>query len=1012
MFAYEDGVTAVFESNTSAFTRLYAVHVGDQVPDDYAMASTAFKCMNVQFPSPDIKFLPATDTNGRWLHYTLQRDLGNFGVNMRVSTTCQNGVYVALVGMTFFNNFVEIKAWPPDYLWEHVEINCIDDSPEAFALSVNRGSEATLSRLCASYMERDRIPEAVAYARMLHELMPLATDPALQYAHLVSMLKDKAHAESVVSELSTNFENNSTMVWLHAFTLGELGREEEAMAEYRRAVYKMNDRSPQCMNAFLSYMAKAETLGENVNEVLELTKDTNLPQILYYKAKALVDSGDTEGARQVVDDLVSRGDLTSQTADAIVSIYIGTEHYEEALAVCETIIAQDNPFGHYLKGAVLLNEGKFEDARESLLRCLEKMPNDRNALNLLEVVNARLGKADTADFSLAIEAVPMTAGFEALIPPAPEGFEEDFGAHVEYSGTMYHFEENARARHTRYSRMHVSTTEAVRMFNEVGFPFDPLYERVYVNYLRVYNADGTLKAEGNPRDYYTSDDSSQVAASQKRELHIPVPALEPGCTFEYAVSFQTLGRQQMMPSKVEQLVALVPAQLLFTGASGQTGVISIHTANGVKTVPITEDGSLFNYVQTPPPHTITNNLPPPLKYIPTVWVGSADKTWEGEVENYYEIAEGILEPSPTAAELAMQIVGEDFTPEEAVHKLAEHVREALSYQGLAFGVRAMVPNGCDEILRKRYGDCKDHSYLLFQMLRSVGIEAYMALVDTTGNMNIDVPDSGQFNHMIVYVPGINGGHFIDTTDKSSDERLEPFYLAGFPTLVLDAANPRIVNVPENPVGSNGMLIERTATIGEALDVGIQERVTFKGYWAGYMRALLRDKTRRELSSVLFNQFEIPELGMVRDIKAENLDNLSEDVVLEYTYAAALPFTGSDEKIVGILPVSWELLELRTPCDQPERLAPIQQGIPSSIASTTRIVLPDGYKAATQFAPESLDTPYMAIQTSASVSDEDITANIDYRRMAGIFPAEQRDARVKAFNTALRNLMQPIVLEKR
>src|SRR5690606_4324710 len=122
----------------------------------------------------------------------------------------------------------------------------------------------------------------------------------------------------------------------------------------------------------------------------------------------------------------------------------------------------------------------------------------------------------------------------------------------------------------------------------------------------------------------------------------------------------------------------------------------------------------------------------------------------------------------------------------------------ITYKAIEFGRSTRVPNPTSKVLKNKYGDCKDHSLLLWQMLRANGIEAHLALANFAQPVDPDLPSLDQFNHMLVYVPGYEGGRFFDATDKTSDvaNLKAPLDLGGANVLVLDAERPRLVQVPK------------------------------------------------------------------------------------------------------------------------------------------------------------------------------------------------------------------------
>ena len=54
----------------------------------------------------------------------------------------------------------------------------------------------------------------------------------------------------------------------------------------------------------------------------------------------------------------------------------------------------------------------------------------------------------------------------------------------------------------------------------------------------------------------------------------------------------------------------------------------------------------------------------------------------------------------------------------------------FTYKAIEFGSRGRVPNFTMEIVGNRYGDCKDHSLLFYQLLRAIDEPAELVLVST------------------------------------------------------------------------------------------------------------------------------------------------------------------------------------------------------------------------------------------------------------------------------------------
>jgi tetratricopeptide (TPR) repeat protein len=996
---------------------LSIANTGTAEPDAYAIACAVIRGFNIDFPSAGVRKLESTENNGAvWQHYIYEgtNEKGPFQIVFDV--TLHERKVVGLVNFTLLRGPQKQPQWKNAEAYKGIAFTTPDAQTKFTKTDANACAAATtrlLLYMSRSYMDRSRPADALPFVNEARIINPGDRAIVEMNADELILTRDYAKILPELNILCSLFPDDSALVWRHAFVLGEMGNKAEALKEYARAIHEMGNVNEDALNAYLSYLDNIHELGSRLDEVVALCNQCGDPSIQLYMARACLDSGDKTRAGKIIEDLVAKCEAYPQLAEPLISLYLDMENYDEALRISELVIKQGNPAGHYLAAATLMREGRFKEARAHIILSLEKLPNNRNVKDLSDAINAQLGKADTSTFQMPIEAIPLPVEFKTLVPAAPNGFEEGFGAHNEYQGVLYDFTKNKQLRTTLYGRFHVGTVSALRKMNDLRFPFDPLYERVYVNYVRVFGPDGTQIAEGKLADYYTANDSQQSLMSQKKELHIPVPSLSPGCTVEYATSFLTLGNQDKMPFKLRRLSQYNPTQIAFAGIRGDTKGIVYALANGAQELDAQDGATLFFYATFPEPLTMYPDTPPGTMYIPSVWLGSSEKTWAGETKDYYAKAGKLMNPDPIAAERAKQLLGDKYTKADAVRKLTDYVRESLTYQGLAFGVRAMIPNTCEDILRNRYGDCKDHSYLLVQMLRSVGIKAYLALVDTTRGINTAIPDTGQFDHMIVYLPDYNGGWFIDATDKVSSSDYEPFWLADCPSLILDPDNARLVTIPRNPADTSGIDVIRNVRISADGVTQVDEKVTFRGLWAGYMRNILRDKTVSEYAPAIADAVQMQEIASVKNIKAQHLDDLKSDVVLEYSYAPEDGFADVGGTLSGHIPASWEIDSLTLLNDQPVRRVPIWQNHDYKVTADTTITPPEGYKVSVSGSanPVKAVTPFFSFEFGMRADGQSLKIVSRCGKNSGVFPASTRDARESAYSNAMNEIRQPIVLVK-
>lgn len=102
---------------------------------------------------------------------------------------------------------------------------------------------------------------------------------------------------------------------------------------------------------------------------------------------------------------------------------------------------------------------------------------------------------------------------------------------------------------------------------------------------------------------------------------------------------------------------------------------------------------------------------------------------------------------------AKQLASTAHSDAERALNVIRFVQEEIRYTGLELGSGAYQPSQPQEVLERRYGDCKDKTLLAVALLRDLGIDASPVLVSTrwVGHLHTRLPSPGNFNHTIVKV---------------------------------------------------------------------------------------------------------------------------------------------------------------------------------------------------------------------------------------------------------------------
>lgn len=119
---------------------------------------------------------------------------------------------------------------------------------------------------------------------------------------------------------------------------------------------------------------------------------------------------------------------------------------------------------------------------------------------------------------------------------------------------------------------------------------------------------------------------------------------------------------------------------------------------------------------------------------------------------------------PSIVALAQALTSGASDPREQAQRIYDWMRFNIRYVALFLGETEAVPHRAVDILRNRYGDCKDHVALFTALLAAVGIRAETAMVNLGPVYTLpDVPGYGEsaINHVSTWLPDL--GLFADTS---------------------------------------------------------------------------------------------------------------------------------------------------------------------------------------------------------------------------------------------------------
>lgn len=695
------------------------------------------------------------------------------------------------------------------------------------------------------------------------------------------------------------------------------------------------------------------------------------------------------GFRALASENPNDTDLTHELAESLNE----AGRFQEALAVLQPLLAANKANSRTHTAIAWSHYGRkwYREAKASFEEALKLSPGDADLESFIREAAAKLGQGNHSSIKETIEPVPMPA--ELLARLAREKAPADFGhGHTAawlQRHTSWSFTPGQRLKRTQRMKVRVNDAEGADTYSTITFSFDPLTEKVHLNRLEVFDANGKKVGSAKTEDAYIRDTDDSMA-SHDQVLHVPAPGVAPGCTIEWEITIEGFAPQKSFPFERVLFANYLPTWIQSTHLTGDPVAVKTLLQQGEK-VESLSDKDWKAWVAGPLPAADFEAF--------SIWaeeerpylcLGSDATSWKEVGHKYLGDIKDRLPVEPTVAELARQLTRECKDDASKIAVLARHVQKSIAYKAIEFGTRARLPNTASETLRLHYGDCKDTSLLLHQMLEAVGIRSHLALVQNDWKLVEQLPSLDQFNHVIVYLPALGEHRFIDPTDKTLD--LGVFPADGFwhaRLLVLDPENPRLVSPPVRAEPSAcGVNVSRVVSLTDS-QWKVHESVKLTGYYASRMRAAFTGNSpadqQRRMQSILSSQGN----ARVERFTFHGLDDPRSETRLEIEYTLAAPMPTISGAIHASLPSLWEKDYLSTPFVK-DRKTDFRIDYPLRFISETKLIAPPGLDESSLSALASRTVSEFATWeiSTAPAGDRPYERTIHFRfdGVTGRFPA--------------------------
>lgn len=524
-----------------------------------------------------------------------------------------------------------------------------------------------------------------------------------------------------------------------------------------------------------------------------------------------------------------------------------------------------------------------------------------------------------------------------------------------------HFRVDAQASVVVHRAIQVNDASALAEVGQSPISFQPDYQRVELHWLKVYrNGQVIDKLDGASVRFYHSERSAEQGIYTGLITAVVITQdVRPGDTVETIYSL--VGQNPVFAGRYAEAASWdssIPVLKRRVTLDFPKGRIIDHRVIGSSGKPppsmtTTEFGErhLIRYEEDNLPSVDQELLVPP-DVQPVRWIQFSEfRDWR-EVGKWATALFELKDSSP----FRLPDLVPSTSQAESVMRALKFVQDNIRYLSISIGENSHRPYPPEEVLSRRYGDCKDKSLLLVAMLRRLGIQADPVLVSLQSRKGLGelLPSPALFDHVIVRAEVDGRSIYLDPTIQNQGNSLENLgqTLQGADALMIRTDSHGLQKIPYQRAGAESKSRRAERVQIQRLDKPAEMQIDF-AYAAEDAEAARRTfgrlspaQIRKGYEGILDRRYPQAQLLADPQINDDREQNIL-TVVVHYRIPNFLE--KQDDKWALRLEASNLIDLLPAPANAKRHFPLFFQAFPWSGTYSLEITLPEDYDA--QYTPE-------------------------------------------------------------
>jgi Domain of Unknown Function with PDB structure (DUF3857) len=337
--------------------------------------------------------------------------------------------------------------------------------------------------------------------------------------------------------------------------------------------------------------------------------------------------------------------------------------------------------------------------------------------------------------------------------------------------------------------------------------YNPVYDQVTINWIRVVRPDGTVISAKPSQVEEGTVERARGAPDNRRVIRASLSGVAPGTIVDvsWTDAQRVPARNFYQVWRVTEGTAVRRSRLTVDVPDYLTLRFVEHNLNFPRRETQVGHRLVYEWVTADVPWVTPEAYAPPADSNDqgmVVTVATPD-TWLNVGQWYAGYVKGSFRATSRLRDTVARVVARATTHDDSIKAVHRWVAQDVRSVSQSFGVGGYRPRSPDEVMATGVGDSRDKVALLIAALGVIGVDAYPALIDVRGETEPDLPSMTTFTRELAAIRRPSSYEFVDPTSDLTPLGDLPFEDEGqFALVVHPDGQTEEITTPRTPIAAS------------------------------------------------------------------------------------------------------------------------------------------------------------------------------------------------------------------